>query len=254
MNREQLEHSLRAAGQIINENSFIVIGSQSVLGAFPTAPPELLYSMEVDLIPKNNKSRTHELEAIGEMSRFSETHGYYVDPVSEGTAILPRGWKGRLVNVQNENTGNVLGLCLNPADLVVAKVAAGREKDIEFVKAMIAHGMVDRARVCQYASTIPCPMNDLTRSRRVMSNLDRLFEEHCAMPTKEANEASGRYTGTVLNVGLKWVRQDIGRGESVLHLADNLNKLPEVGKSVTVQYKEGKGIVSTKERMASLSR
>lgn len=254
MNRQELEHALRAASKVIDENSFIVIGSQSILGAHPDAPPEMLYSMEVDFIPKNNKNRGHELEAIGEGSRFAEQFGYYIDPVDEKTAVLPRSWKNRLVNIQNENTDGVLGLCLHPQDLFVAKVAAGREKDIEFVKAMIAHGMVDRARVCELAATIPCPEFDLMRSRRTMGRIDRLFEEHTATVTRPINETSGRYCGKVLSLGVDTLRQDLGRGETALHRTADLNRLPQVGKPVTIQYKDGKGIVATKEQALGLQR
>ena len=36
--RADLEHIIRAAGMIVNDDDLIVIGSQSVLGEFPDAP------------------------------------------------------------------------------------------------------------------------------------------------------------------------------------------------------------------------
>lgn len=248
MKKRDLEHTLRAAGRLIGESQFIVIGSQSIAGAMQDAPAELLWSMEVDLIPKNNKKRTGELDIIGEGSSFHHQFGYYVDPVSEATAILPRGWKGRLVNFQNDNTGNVLGLCLHPDDLFVSKMAAGREKDIEFGRAMIAHAMIDRAKVQLYASTVPCPENDLMLSRRTMARIDRLFEEHSPSITRPIDEASGRYVGNILCIGETFVRQEVGRGETVLHRVDKLNRVPAVGASLAIQYKDGKASVLSKER------
>lgn len=38
MEREQLEHVLRAAAAITREDEFVVIGSQSIFGAVPDAP------------------------------------------------------------------------------------------------------------------------------------------------------------------------------------------------------------------------
>jgi|GEM_PF-1633180 len=38
MNREQLEHVLRAAAAIAQESSLVVVGSQAVLLPFPNAP------------------------------------------------------------------------------------------------------------------------------------------------------------------------------------------------------------------------
>lgn len=46
MNIEQLQHLLRASAQIVGDDQFIVIGSQSILGKYPNAPAELLWSTE----------------------------------------------------------------------------------------------------------------------------------------------------------------------------------------------------------------
>ena len=57
--------------------------------------------------------------------------------------MLAKGWKGRLVNIvaHDANGATVTGLCLDPHDLFVSKVAAGSEKDMEFVRAMIEQGV-----------------------------------------------------------------------------------------------------------------
>jgi hypothetical protein len=49
MTRSQLEHILRAAGDIADDDEIIVVGSQAVLGQFPSAPAELLVSVEADV-------------------------------------------------------------------------------------------------------------------------------------------------------------------------------------------------------------
>lgn len=174
MQRSELEHLLRAAGEIIDERQFIVIGSQSILGKYPDAPEELLRSREADFIAKNRPERTTMLEAIGEASRFYETHGYYVDPVDSRTAVLPRDWKSRLVNVSSPGTNGVTGLCLDPHDLFISKVAAWREKDIEFAKVMIGHGMVEKDRLLVLASKVPNPEDDLSRAARIIKRIERL--------------------------------------------------------------------------------
>lgn len=94
MKRKDLEHILRASGKLLNETQFIVIGSQSILGKYPDAHIDLLQSAEADLIAKTDPKKTAMLDTIGELSQFHETYGYYVDPVSESTATLPKGWKG----------------------------------------------------------------------------------------------------------------------------------------------------------------
>ncbi|HEY2875590.1 MAG TPA: DUF6036 family nucleotidyltransferase, partial [Reyranella sp.] len=80
--------------------------------------------------------------AMGELSDFHDLHGFYADGVEPGTAILPEGWEDRLVKVENVNTNGARGWCLEVHDLAVAKLAAGREKDTEFVDAMLDHGLV----------------------------------------------------------------------------------------------------------------
>jgi len=83
--------------------------------------------------------------AIGEWSQFHETFGFYVQGVSTTTAILPDGWQDRLVRVSGPSTNGRTGLCLDPHDLCLAKLAAHREKEMVFVAALIEHGLIDPA-------------------------------------------------------------------------------------------------------------
>lgn len=80
---------------------------------------------------------------MGEESNFHDAFGVYADGVSEKTAVLPQGWKSRLVKIQNENTNDAIGWCLDPTDLAVAKHIAGRQKDDEFTAAMVEHDLLD---------------------------------------------------------------------------------------------------------------
>jgi len=249
LKREHLEHLLRACGLIIDETQFFVIGSQSILARFPDAPPQLLMSVEADFIAKNKKNSTYDLDVIGELSPFHDQHGYYVDPVSEKTAILPKGWKGRLINVTSTRVDGVevTGLCLDPNDLFVSKVAAGRDKDIEFVKIMIEHGMVDHDRVLAYAATVPCPEIDIDRAKKIVARIEGLYHGVPVEQTKHVNEVSGRYVGPILSLSNTVVQQDVGRGQSVFHEAAKIDRTPEIGKVCTIQYKDGKGTVVAKD-------
>ena len=144
MNKQQLDHILRAAGRITGEKRFVIIGSQSLHGKFPNLPDDIVRSAEVDLIASKATDRTEWLNAIGVDSSFHETYGYYADPVDEATATLPRGWKGRLVNLPPGDTEGVQGLCLDPHDLAIAKYAARREKDLAFTRELARRGIVKR--------------------------------------------------------------------------------------------------------------
>ena len=102
MTREQLEHILRAASTITGEPVVLVIGSQSVLGSFAGAdlPAEATSSMEADIAffddPADAKADQVD-GVIGELSMFHETFGYYAQGVSITTAVLPEGWRDRVV-------------------------------------------------------------------------------------------------------------------------------------------------------------
>lgn len=144
MKRADLEHIIRAAGNIADAPRLVIIGSQAILGSFPDAPTELTASAEADTYPLDAPEKADLIDgSIGEKSPFHETFGYYAHGVGPDTAMLPANWQRRLVPVQNENTRGVLGLCLSPVDLAISKLAAGREKDLSFVTAMLRHGLVD---------------------------------------------------------------------------------------------------------------
>jgi len=82
-------------------------------------------------------------------------YGYYADPVDSTTAVLPKGWQGRLVNLPVTQTNGVAGLCLDPHDLLISKYVAHREKDIEFNREVIASGVVDAERLLALVDITP---------------------------------------------------------------------------------------------------
>lgn len=53
MRRDQLEHAIRSACQIIDRREVIVVGSQAILGSIPETalPKEATTSTEVDIMP-----------------------------------------------------------------------------------------------------------------------------------------------------------------------------------------------------------
>lgn len=120
MQRPQLEHIIRASAGITGADRFVIIGSQALLGQFPDPPPELLVSIEADLFSLRGAEDADLIDgSIGEGSPFHQTFGYYAHGVSQETAVLPLGWKDRLVPIQNENTGGGVGLCLEVHDLAM---------------------------------------------------------------------------------------------------------------------------------------
>ena len=145
MKRDQLEHAIRAACDVAHDTEVYVFGSQAILGSLPEAPDGVLVSEEVDITPKTRPENTELVEAmLGQDSTFHTTHGFYVHgvPIDEA-AILPPDWRRRLVRVQNLNTRQMIGWCLEGHDLAASKLAAFREKDQDFVRLLLTKRLLN---------------------------------------------------------------------------------------------------------------
>jgi hypothetical protein len=167
--RDQLEHAIRTACQIIEHPAVIVIGSQAILATYreEELPPEATMSLEVDVLPiADTNQRTAALADLiegvaGEWSSFEQQHGFSIDGVDLDTAVLPDGWRDRLVKVQNANTAapsgtpQFTGWCLDKEDLCVAKLCAHREKDLSFVGALLTAGLVDPTIIAARLRAVP---------------------------------------------------------------------------------------------------
>jgi hypothetical protein len=166
MNRAELEHIIRAASGITSQPDLVVIGSQAVLAQFPDAPATLLSSMEADIYPRHRPDLSIQIDgAIGERSLFHETFGYYAHGVDETTATLPPGWQQRLVPIHNENTGGATGWCLEVHDLAASKLAAGRQKDLDFVRLLLSEAMASAEALAQRVEALPLPPDRLALAR-----------------------------------------------------------------------------------------
>jgi hypothetical protein len=171
--RSELEHIIRAAGEVSGASQIVVIGSQAILGPFPDAPAELVRSMEADVYPLNAPERATEIDgAIGELSSFHDQFGYYAQGVGPETATLPADWHERLVRVKSPATRDVEGLCLDVHDLAISKYVAGRDKDLAFTAALARRGMTRKKtlRVRLRATEL-----DGARARLVAARIERDF-------------------------------------------------------------------------------
>jgi len=111
MRRDQLEHAIRTACQIVGRSEVIIVGSQAILGSVHERdlPAVATMSMEIDVLP--------------------------IAPTNEETARLADQIEGE--------------------DLCVAKLCAFREKDREFVRALIDAGLVDRTVIVDRLPSVP---------------------------------------------------------------------------------------------------
>lgn len=124
-------------------------------------------SLEVDALPiaETNEEIAEladQIEGVaGEWSPFEEQHGFSIDGVDLTTATLPDAWRDRLVKVQNANTAapsgtpRFTGWCLDKEDLCVSKLCAYREKDLNFVRALLQAGLVSADVLLARLATVP---------------------------------------------------------------------------------------------------
>ena len=130
MRRDQLEHAIRAACDVSGDTELLVFGSQAILGSHPLA--------------------------LGELSLFHQTHGFYVHGVSIKAAILPAGWDQRTVAVCDpEGTRGNTGHCLEAHDLAASKLVADREKDRVFVVTLLLEGLIAGEILLERVADLP---------------------------------------------------------------------------------------------------
>lgn len=130
-------------------------------------PDEAQRSMEVDIVPPDDPEglRADLIDgSIGEASMFHETFGYYSQGVSEETAVLPEGWRDRLLRYESPATNGVVAWCLELHDLWIAKAIANRGKDQQFCRALLEAGWVAPAILEERLSAV----TGLTGDRRAV--------------------------------------------------------------------------------------
>jgi hypothetical protein len=162
---EDLERTVRAIATEFKTDKIFIIGSQSILLAWPDAPPVMRASQEIDAFPDNAKiwevqekakhpdefpEASEHIDALfGNGSQFHQTHGFYIDGVDENTAILPSGWQSRAVIRQVDLGGRtVTAVAPCPEDVIVSKLARLDDKDKTFIEAYHAARPLD-ARVIE---------------------------------------------------------------------------------------------------------
>jgi len=156
---EDLDHVVRAAGDVVNEDEMLVAGSQAALAQFPEGLPKLAtLSVEVDLAALDDPDDAKAMQingAIGEGTPFHETYGYYAEGIGRALLVLPPGWEQRAHRVVSRGQRDVTGIYPEIHDLAVAKLAAGRDKDFAWAQALFQSGHLKPATLLERAKTTP---------------------------------------------------------------------------------------------------
>lgn len=157
MRRQQLQHVILEIGQRFGLREFHVIGSAAILAAVPDPPVgALTATRDVDVIPPGGDERLADRISfvLGEASEFDVEHGYYAQGVSQTTpTYAPRDWQQRAIPVR---IAEFTAWCMEPHDLVLSKLGAGRDKDLAFARDAAALGLLRREKLLDRLSEVPC--------------------------------------------------------------------------------------------------
>jgi hypothetical protein len=174
--REHFNHLIAAAAQVSGEREIVVIGSQAILGAAADPPESMLLSMEADVYPRDNPAKAEEIDAsLGDGSLFHSTNGYYAHGVGPETAKAPTGWTDRLIRVEIpprvRQQAGVVALCLAPDDLVLAKCAAGRDRDWDFARHALEASLVDLNGLLSRIDDLPIDQAGREHVRKMVNGI-----------------------------------------------------------------------------------
>lgn len=173
MYRSQLQHVILEIGRRFDLSDFHIVGSAAILAALPN-PPEgaLTATRDVDVIPPQDDERMADRISfvLGEASDFDLEHGYYAQGVTSATPrYAPSGWKTRAVPIRVEK---YTAWCMEAHDLVLSKLGAGREKDIDFARSAVELGLLQRDELLLRLQGVAC--SDEHR-RQISARINALF-------------------------------------------------------------------------------
>lgn len=142
MNASALFDLLAAAHAECGHADYVVVGSVSVLGMSEVSaiPAGMTISIDADCYTLADPPRIFDLQAtLGEGSAYHRAKGIYLDPVSPKLPTLPDGWQQRLIRMTRNG---VTAHFLEPNDAAVSKLARAEPRDVRWVRAGLAAGLV----------------------------------------------------------------------------------------------------------------
>jgi len=147
----------------------------SLLGTCSSIPRDFPKTIEADLYPRRHPEAWTLLRSrLGKGSAFFRRNGYHIDCTDPFLATLPDGWIERLISFRTARTKGVTAWCLEAHDLFVSKLVAWRDKDVQYLRKMLAHRFVK-------AATIFARINDLSmdagRKEELSGRAKRLLAE-----------------------------------------------------------------------------
>lgn len=170
MRIEALKHLARSAAALAPESTIVVFGSASVFATYPEMGTECdLYQQtkDADLIfePWEQSLGLALNNAVGKESLFYDHFGYYADIISPAIFdSFPPGFRERLVPLE----GCPRVYALDPHDMAVAKLFAGRPKDIRLLAFLLDTNRLNEQKVRQLLWEMPMEEKWLAHTHQVL--------------------------------------------------------------------------------------
>lgn len=161
LKKADIAHILRAAAGVTQCKRFVLVGTGAVIVVVKTPQAFLMQTREIDIYPTDTDDAEAMLDLIdgslGEGSQFDKTFGYFADGVSKLTACLPMDWQDRATTYPVPGVDGVSVMCPSPTDIALSKLCAWREKDIDWLRQALLHGIADIEAMRQRHSSIDNP-------------------------------------------------------------------------------------------------
>ncbi len=177
---------LLKAVEVSGRTEFVVIGSQAIHGTIPDPDIEVVIrSNDVDTYPaqgygSNNFIYEELMLHLGQDSDYHIATNVYLEAVPQNLARFPADWRDRAIT-EIVGSANVAGgpcdvhvIFPEIHDLTVSKLAIRREKDLEFLAAVVGLGLVDRATLRERYRSAP----RITKERldEGLTDIDEAFD------------------------------------------------------------------------------
>ena len=181
MRVEALRHLATSASALAPDTTIVVFGSASAFATYPELGLECdLYTQtkDADLIfePWEQSLGKALNNAVGKESLFYDHFGYYADIISPAAFNnFPPDFRERLVPLE----GCPRVFALDPHDMAVAKLFAGRPKDIRLLSFLLATNRLDEAKVRKLLWDTPMEEKWIVRTNAV---LDQVVAEATKQP------------------------------------------------------------------------
>jgi hypothetical protein len=182
LRKDQLILGVLEAAKLIRSTDFVIIGSQAVHGTFPDPPVDAVArSIDVDLFPIDyRESMFVPMHAeLGFESEFFDKHGFYVEIVRPVLPRFPAGWRERattqvagIIEIAGEQR-EVRIIFPEIHDLAASKLAIGRDQDKDFIRGIVALGLVQRDILEQRIRE--APRTSLERIEEALQDIDAAF-------------------------------------------------------------------------------